>query len=446
MLNLFGEDHEVPTTIPFYFRVITLRSKRGTAQAIGIHVGTLHKEFLETIITRSPFQDVELIPISMRRKNQSQYDQHIRLHKHICNNSCALKLLRTSEDARDAIRLEVAKDEKISDKVVDLAESSKTATDGTFYIQCLQKHKPTISAWIIAFLATYATVYPHDDQPIYPGANASSTDRNSTAATPSVWSKHQSFLDDDTPHYTPSETPTRKSIPESIIIGQNMSYAAATRSHRPSHYSNVSSPTNSKATHKTHRELYLETEVTNLRNEFAQFRASQTTTPQPGGTVSSKSSNKSIRELELENQVQQLTQMVNQQNQTLHHQAATIHDLKTTMQAFIAQFQLSGFSHPNLSVDRKRKDIPAQEPHISRRPSHGTNNAGGDTDMATPPDPGSEVPGVNTSFESANMSFIDTPNYDDESHQGSQTLDAPPRSHLGMSHIARSKSDMKKQC
>ena len=65
MHNLFGDNHEVPLTIPFYFRVTTLRSKRGSAQANGIHVGTLHKEILDTIIKQSPFLDIELVSFSL---------------------------------------------------------------------------------------------------------------------------------------------------------------------------------------------------------------------------------------------------------------------------------------------------------------------------------------------------------------------------------------------
>ena len=222
-----------------------------------------------------------------------------------------------------------------------------------------------------------------------------------------------------------------------------MTYAAATsRSHRASHHSNVSSPTNSKATHKTHRELYLETEVTNLRNEFAQFKATQA-----GGTVSSKSSNKSNREIELETQVMHLTQMVHQQNQTINQQSVMISDLKNSMQAFITHFQHSA-NLPTTSFpqDGKRKDSPAQTPHISKRPSHGTNNAGKDTEMAAPPDPLLEPQAANQSFESANMSVIETQYYDDESVQGSLALDAQSMSQQGVPHATRSKSDMKKQC
>ena len=274
----FGEVHKVPTTIPFYFRIMTLRSKWSSAQAIGIHVGTLHKEFLDTILKCSPFQDIKVVTLSLHQKNPLQFEKHIHLHKYICNNSCTIKLTHTTEDSRDTLRLETSNNTTIADKVIDLAESSKTSTEGTFYSQCLQKHKMTVSHWINAFLTTCATAYPHHGQPLYPDYT-NQHDHISAAATPtSTWIKYQSFLDNNAPYHSISKTTTRKSIPESIITRQNMSYIAATSqsTHRASCHSNVSSPTNSKATHETHRELLLETKVINLRNMFAQFKATQT--------------------------------------------------------------------------------------------------------------------------------------------------------------------------
>ena len=144
MHNMFGEDHKVPSSIPFYFCVTTLRSKRGTAQAIGIHVGTLHKEFLDTIIKQSPFPDIELVLFSLRRKIPAQFEKHIQLHEYICNNSCAIKLLRTSEESCEALRHEASKDTTIEDKIIKMDEASKTQLDGTFYIQCLHEHKPLV--------------------------------------------------------------------------------------------------------------------------------------------------------------------------------------------------------------------------------------------------------------------------------------------------------------
>ena len=90
MQNLSGYDHEVPKNIPLFNSVITLLGKRGTAHAIGIHVGTLHEEILETIITQAPLPDIKLVPLSMHQKNPLRFDKHVNLHEYICNNSYAI--------------------------------------------------------------------------------------------------------------------------------------------------------------------------------------------------------------------------------------------------------------------------------------------------------------------------------------------------------------------
>ena len=168
---------------------MTLQSKHGTAQAISIKVGTLHKEFIDTIIKRSPFLDKQLVSLSLRRK----HPLHLRrtstyMNEYICNNSCMIKLLRMSEESRKALHLEISKDDLIAKKVIDLAEASKTPTDGTFYIQCLHthKHKHMIITWTQSFLTTYANVYPNQEQPILPGLSTHNQDQNSAMATPYI--------------------------------------------------------------------------------------------------------------------------------------------------------------------------------------------------------------------------------------------------------------------
>ena len=76
-------------------------------------------------------------------------------------------------------------------------------------------------------LTTFAMVYPNYKQPILPETNwqkLSSVALNTHTIT---WSKHQSFIEDDAQMQPYSKTNTRKSILESTIIGQNISYIAA---------------------------------------------------------------------------------------------------------------------------------------------------------------------------------------------------------------------------
>ena len=335
----------------------------------------------------------------------------------------------------------MSKDSDISEKIINLAETSTTDTDGTLYIQCLQKHRSIVTEWTVSFLATYTTVYPNDEQPLLIRHTSPTANSNGSTAHSSHWSKHQSFLEDDGQTLSFPDTYTQQSVPGSIIIGQNMSYiAAASRSSRvPSTHSNVSSPTNSKATHKTNRELLLETEVTNPRKEFADFKATQ-----ENMTVLSKSSGKSLKEVELEAQVSNLTTMIKQQHQTLQQQAAMISGLQQSMHMLMRHITNSGKNPPYLppGADRKRQGEHLSPKHPTRRPTHGTNNAGEDSEMAIPPDPNA-APGVNESFDSVTMA---------ENTDFSDLLPhVPPKLHAIQSTIAhqhdpRSKSVMKKTC
>ena len=86
--------------------------------------------------------------MSLCHKDPECFDKSVQLHKCICNNSTAIKLIQTLEDSCDAIRLELKNDETMLDIIIDLAEASKTANEGVFYIQCLHKHKGLITEWI----------------------------------------------------------------------------------------------------------------------------------------------------------------------------------------------------------------------------------------------------------------------------------------------------------
>ena len=135
--------------------------------------------------------------------------------------------------------------------------------------------------------------------------------------------------------------------------------------------------------------------------------------------------------------------MVQQQSQTLHHQATMIQDLQHTMQAFMMQFSSTGkVTLPPIPQDQKRKDIPKSPPPSARRPTHGINNAGEDTNMTTPPDPHLDSHDVNISFESAQM--LDADQQDDK--ELTHDLEAQETLRHINTHDTRSKSAMKKQC
>ena len=90
--NIFGEGEQVPQTIPFYLKAITVKSTNHNATAIAIYVGKLHYGFLSTLITKAPFEDLELVPLALRRSDKDSFDQRVQLHNFLCQDSGTIKL------------------------------------------------------------------------------------------------------------------------------------------------------------------------------------------------------------------------------------------------------------------------------------------------------------------------------------------------------------------
>ena len=59
--NIFGEDKEIPQDIPFFLRLTTVRHLTTKAMAISIYMGKEHYTFVETLLSKIPFPDVQLV-------------------------------------------------------------------------------------------------------------------------------------------------------------------------------------------------------------------------------------------------------------------------------------------------------------------------------------------------------------------------------------------------
>ena len=66
--NIFGEDEQVPRNLPFYLKAMTIKSTNHTASVIAIYVGKLHHGYMSTLITKAPFEDIKLVPLSLSNK------------------------------------------------------------------------------------------------------------------------------------------------------------------------------------------------------------------------------------------------------------------------------------------------------------------------------------------------------------------------------------------
>ena len=64
--NIFGEEEQVPRDIPFYLKTVTAKSSIHTASVIAIYVGKSRFGFMSTLITKAPFEELELVPMLAR--------------------------------------------------------------------------------------------------------------------------------------------------------------------------------------------------------------------------------------------------------------------------------------------------------------------------------------------------------------------------------------------
>ena len=194
--NIFGKDMDVPQHIPFYFKVTTLRSKAVKTTAITRYVGRNHTSFMQALLKKVPFPDVQLIPLSQRRHDPEIFEKQILLHSTLCTKSSAVKLGSTSEDLRLALAQEICDDEVVGEYIINVAKASSTAVDGTLYVQHLNDQKHLAMEYLTEFLAAYLEQHPDNSDVIIvqPSRGHQSTSLVSPSPTVNTWNKFQSVI------------------------------------------------------------------------------------------------------------------------------------------------------------------------------------------------------------------------------------------------------------
>ena len=101
--NIFGEDYQAPTDIPFFFKITKVRSQNATATAIVVHIGKYHHANATKLLEKPPFEDVEMVVTSNKQKKPALFDKQLQLHNRLCQRSTAVKLRYTSETFHSAL-------------------------------------------------------------------------------------------------------------------------------------------------------------------------------------------------------------------------------------------------------------------------------------------------------------------------------------------------------
>ena len=154
--NIFGEELEVPTTIPFHFKSTMLRNKVVKTPAISPYVGRSHVGYMQTLLAKIPFPNVQLVPFSQQHSDPDISNKQIFLHHTLCKKSQAVKLRDTSKELKLALAHKIQEDEVVGEHIINMA----TAADGILYIQCLEDQKQIVTEYVQEFLTAYAEQHP----------------------------------------------------------------------------------------------------------------------------------------------------------------------------------------------------------------------------------------------------------------------------------------------
>ena len=127
-----------------------------------IYVGKNHAGFIQTLLTKVPFPDVQLVLMSQKHQTPDIFAKQLQLHHALCATSRAIKLRHTSEDFRLALAHEIREDETVGEHIIDVAAASSTESEGTLYIQCLGEQKPNVQDYVQDFIKAYASKHPND--------------------------------------------------------------------------------------------------------------------------------------------------------------------------------------------------------------------------------------------------------------------------------------------
>ena len=157
----------------------------------------------------------------------------------------AVKLRYTTNMFRSTMRNEIQANKNLQKAIIDAAEGSSTRSEGTFYIQCLTKHKPTVTEFVEHFIAAFNTQHPDECEAelVTHQTPHKTTDSISPNQTINTWSWWRDDMEEDLSFTTNNSNSSLNKIPGTIDASHSVSYASIVAGQ---HQSNISSPTASR--------------------------------------------------------------------------------------------------------------------------------------------------------------------------------------------------------
>ena len=145
--------HETNMPIQVQIKATTVRGKDKQGWALVMFVGT--KDLTKVKKALEKFDEIKIVPASMKQTSKKLYDREIDLHNSIVENSRAIRVMGITEDGVYMLRSTFSSDASMKGKVIDVFEASTYDKDGKVYVQHVsQSHqevadllKETLDSW-----------------------------------------------------------------------------------------------------------------------------------------------------------------------------------------------------------------------------------------------------------------------------------------------------------
>ncbi len=282
-----------PPRIPVQVMTMRVSANGITTNICGAMVGDKDSQQVTKILEKHPLPMIHLLLHTWKRKNPKQFATRLQEHDYLVSQTRGFRITGLAPEKVAAFR-----DEACMPGIIDIAETPSTPTSGTVYAQYLQAHRDEIKQKLDMILEKYgpqATLIAPEIREVPSGAN---TVDDIPEALPTT--RHQDFLSVasiPTQPSQPSQRPPirRPAVPQAINT-KIKSFSEALRCGSPTSSLGNATPTTTNKSQKSTREIELEQENEQLKQKLKDFETKQDAT------------NKQLQTLQ--EQVQQLMMLV----------------------------------------------------------------------------------------------------------------------------------------
>ena len=186
-------------------------------------VGTSDIKIVTKLLDEQPFPHLELAPFSLKRKDTKQFEDRIRQHDMVVDQTKAFKISGLPHNQIDNFRADMF-NSSAAPSIVDVMEASHVAKTGVVYIQYIECHKDSVLLSLQDILEQYSPAELHD-----PERSVTATVQSTRVSSDIPQSRFANVLDPRRPleQRQPPRRPQRRATIPKAISTSAKSYAQA---------------------------------------------------------------------------------------------------------------------------------------------------------------------------------------------------------------------------